>query len=280
MPLLDDEPSAVRRKALPIVLCIIIGAALGVWHNAAVSRGATDPFTSFVRTALSPLVAATGSAADWFSGTGRWLTRSRALARENVELRRRVAELTRQVQDLRELALTGERLQREHGLLSTAGRRTQPASVLAITPSPYIATLLIAAGKRHGIRNGSVVVGPEGVVGHVLDAGPTTSVVLVASDPRCAMGAMVQRKGSRAVGVCRGIGQSMLKVNYLERDADVQVGDTVITSGLGGIGSVYPKGLVIGSVTRVTDDAATSARIALVRMAVRIGRLEEVAVLK
>ncbi len=280
MPMLDDERSALRRKILPIVLCVIIGAGLGVWHNAAVARGASDPFTSFARTALSPLVAATDAVTDWFTGTARWITNSRRLARENVRLQRQVASLTAQVQDLQEQANTGRRLQQELGLLSSPNRQTHPASVLAVMPSPHIATLLIAAGKRHGVRNASVVVGPDGVVGHVIDAGPTTSVVLIASDPRCALGAMVQREASRAIGVCRGIGQGMLRVGYLERDADVRVGDVMITSGLGGAGSVYPKGLVIGRVTKVTDDPSTSARIALVKLAARIGRIEEVAVLK
>jgi rod shape-determining protein MreC len=278
--MLDDDRGARRRRYIPVILCIVIGIGLGVWHNAAVARGASDPITTALRTALSPAISASNAVIGWFGGTTAWLTRGKALARENRDLRRRVSELTAEVQQLREAAITAKRLEDELGFLTDTSRPRIAARVIAIEPSPHVETIIIGVGTRQGVRVGSVAVAAEGVVGHVIDAAPTSSVVLVASDPRCAMGAMVQRSGSRAIGVCRGIGRGVLRIHYLNLDADVRKGDTIITSGLGGAGSVYPKGLVIGKVSRVQDDMAASARVAYVEQAARIHRLEEVAVLR
>ncbi|NLH98519.1 MAG: rod shape-determining protein MreC [Chthonomonadales bacterium] len=278
--MLDDERSALRRKYLPFILTIVVGATLGVWHNAAVSRGASSPFTNAARTILSPAIRAVGGVADWFSGTGRWLVNSRSLARENVRLRRELARLRAEAQELREAAITARRLEQEIGFLTEPTPRRLPARVVAMTPAPHVATVVIDRGKRDGLRNGSIVLAPEGVLGHAVDVAYSTSVVLIASDPRCALGAMVQRSESRAIGICRGLGRGMLRMSYLSRDAEISTGDVIVTSGLGGSGGIYPKGLVIGSVTRVTDDAATSSKVAIVRQAASVHRLEEVAVLR
>lgn len=67
---------------------------------------------------------------------------------------------------------------------------------------------------------------------------------------------------------------------YLDRHADVRLGDTIVTSGLGGKGGVYPKGVRIGTVTRVADDESGATRQVTVRPLVDFGRLEEVYVVR
>ena len=69
-------------------------------------------------------------------------------------------------------------------------------------------------------------------------------------------------------------------MSYLSRDADVRVGDRVVTSGLGGSGGIYPKGLVIGTVTGVTHDPTMSATVATVRPSAPLSDLEEALVLR
>ncbi|MBM3493009.1 MAG: rod shape-determining protein MreC [Armatimonadetes bacterium] len=278
--MLEDDRGALRRRFLPIVLCIVIGAGLGVWHNSAVARGSSDPFTTVARAVLAPLVSASGAVANWVGGTIGSLGQARRLARENASLRRTVATLTDEVHGLRESAITARRLQAQLGFLTANEPPRLPARVVALKPSAHVATLVIDRGTRSGVRSGSVVLAPDGIVGHVIDASPTASVVLLASDPRCAVGAMVQRAQSRAAGVCRGAGRSTLRLGYLSRDADVRTGDVIVTSGLGGAGGIYPKGLVIGSVTRVAEDLATSAKVATVRQAASPDTIEEVVVLR
>ncbi len=276
----DAKPAGCWRRFLPVVLCMFLGTGLGVWHNAAVARGANDPVTNVLRTVLAPMVAATDAVADWTTDTFTMLFRGRRLAAENARLRRQVARLTDEVNHLREMQARAANLEQFLPFVQSKPPAKLAAPVIAIGPGPGIGTLVVGCGIRQGVRAGAVVVAPQGLVGHVLDVSPTTSAVLIACDPRSAVGAMVQRPESRAIGICHGLGNRLLRCSYLTREADIRPGDTMITSGLGGPGGIYPKGIVIGTVISVQDDLARSAKTAVVRMAVDPGRLEEVAVLR
>jgi rod shape-determining protein MreC len=85
---------------------------------------------------------------------------------------------------------------------------------------------------------------------------------------------MVQR--SRARGLVRGLGTGELEFVFMVRGDDVQVGDEVISSGVGG---VYPKGLRVGSVTAVRAERSELLHSAVLRPAVDFGRLEQVFVM-
>jgi rod shape-determining protein MreC len=278
--MLEDEGRSIWRRIVPVLICIVLGTALGIWHKAAIARGANDPVTNALRTVLSPVVRTSNAVADWFGRTAGALFRSRSLARENARLRRQVAALTEEINDLREAGIRAERLESALGFVRSSPPTKLPAQVIALGPSQSFETLVIGRGTRDGVGRGAVVVSPAGLVGHVYDVAPTTATVMLASDPRGSVGAMVQRAESRVVGICRGVGGRILRFGYLHRESDVRVGDILITSGLGGSGGVFPKGLVIGAVTSVREDPATSAKSAIVRLAVTPDRLEEVVVLR
>lgn len=278
--MLDDEARSIWRRIIPLAVCVALGIGIGIWHRAAVARGSNDAVTVVLRTALSPVVAASDAVVGWFGHRISILVRSRELARENSTLKRRVSELTEEVADLREARIRADRLEAQLGFVLSSPPAKLPARVVALAPSPHFASIVIGRGSRGGVKAGAVVVAPDGLVGHVYDVTPTTSTVMLASDPRSAVGAMVQRVPSRAVGICHGLGGRLLRFAYLNREADIRKGDTVITSGLGGAGGIYPKGLVLGTVQSVEDDLAASARAAVVRLSVIPDRLEEVAVLK
>lgn len=276
----DPQPRRSWRRMLGPVLAILIGAALGIGHNVAVSRGASDPVSSGIRTVLTPFVSAVDTVAGWFGRTTRTFFRAREVASENERLRAEVERLRQENDTLREAKERVERLEQLAGLVQSRPPRKRAARVIALAPAQEFGTLVIGLGRRDGIRPQAPVVAPEGLVGTVYEVGPTTSVVLLVTDPRASVGARVQRAGSRAVGVCRGLGGRELRCNYLAREADVRVGDIMVTSGLGGDKGVYPPGIVIGTVTSVREDLAMSAKTALVRAAADMSRLEEVAVLQ
>jgi rod shape-determining protein MreC len=152
--------------------------------------------------------------------------------------------------------------------------------VLSFRPNINFDTLVISRGSRDGVKLNSVVVAPAGVVGHVYDVGLTTSAVLLLTDSYSAVGAMVQRPQSRAIGVCKGSREPLVSMLYLARDADVKVGDIIVTSGRGGDRGIYPSGLPIGTVVEVQNDASGSTRHVSVKPAVDASKLEEVYVLR
>lgn len=275
-----SEPKSIWRRYLPLLICIALGAGLGVWHSAAVRRGSNDPVTTALRAVTTPLAGAVDHVGAWFSGTWRWLFRGRALAHENTELRRKLDAMQAELNEMRELRERVDRLERLGVYVQQDRRRRLPARVVAFGPGHSVGTVVIDRGSRDGVRTGSVVVTPEGLVGHVMEVAATSAVVLVASDPRSSVGARVQRSRSRALGICQGLGGRRLRCSYLNLEADVVTGDIMVTSGLGGKGGIYPPGIVIGKVVSVTQDPAVSARTAVVEMAVDPTCLEEVVVLR
>jgi len=263
-----------------ILLCLVLGVALGLWHNRMAALGHSDFLTSAVRTVTVPVVNGLSNAGYWFQRQIEWLFRGHTLDAENQQLREEVARLREENARLREADITVQRLRKQLGFAATSLPEKIAADVVSLRPNPHFNTLVLSRGSRDGVRLQSVVVAPEGLVGHVYDVAPTSASVLLLTDSNAAVGAMVQRAESRATGVCRGTGDSLLSLIYLDRAADVRVGDTLISSGRGGEKGVFPKGLVIGTVTEVVNDASGSTRHVAVRPAVDFNRLEEVYVLR
>jgi len=99
--------------------------------------------------------------------------------------------------------------------------------------------------------------------------------VLPITDPASGVAALVQR--SRETGVLGGTGDGRCELRYLDPDADVATGDTVLTSGAGGI---FPKGLLVGTVTAVKQDRRAPGKVAEVRPAAALRKVEEVVLVR
>ena len=278
--MLPRERENRRGRYAAILICVTLGVMLGVWRNQAMARGHSDGVTAAVRTATMPLTKGVSDVGDWFSRQVRGLLHWRSLEAENRRLREENARLREENAHLREADITAQRLRAQLGFPASRPPEKLAADVVALRPNPNFNTMIIARGTRDGVKLRSVVVAPEGVVGYVYDAAPTSSIVLLLTDSNAAIGAMVQRPSSRAVGICKGNDTDLLQMTYLEPAADVQEGDRIISSGKGGELGIFPKGLVIGTVAAVANSPSGALRSVLVRPAVNFNRLEEVYVLK
>ena len=108
-------------------------------------------------------------------------------------------------------------------------------------------TLVIGRGLRHGIYVGQAVIDDQGVIGQVTDVTPFNSSVLLITDPGHALPVQVQRTGLRAVVYGTG-SLSELRVPFLNQNSDIQVGDVLLSSGLGGR---FPNGYPVAEVNKV-----------------------------
>lgn len=168
-------------------------------------------------------------------------------ARENEMLRSRLADAMHKIRECAETRKENERLRDLVGFKSGSDLSMQAARVVARDPSPWYRSIIIDKGRAHGVKKGYPVVVPEGVVGQVTELSSGSAKVLLITDRNSAVDAMVQR--TRARGVVLGISSDgRCRFDFALRKQDVQVGDTIITSGLDGI---YPKGLRIGRISRV-----------------------------
>lgn len=150
------------------------------------------------------------------------------------------------------------------------------ARVIGQQPTNYLASLSIDLGREHGIQEGMPVVTEAGLVGRIYKVGPSTSTVLLITDPRSGVQALVQRENSRARGVVTGRIGELPVMEFISQDADVTPGDLIITSGLGGN---FPKGLIIGQVVEVERRDFDMFQRAVIRPTVDFDRIEFVLVI-
>jgi len=183
------------------------------------------------------------------------------------ELRHRLAELGAENQRLRDLLEFARTLPAEY----------IPASVTGRNPDNWFQTVTINRGRVHGVSPNDVVVVSQGLVGRVSTVSDRSAMVMLILDPESGVAAMVQR--TRDTGVALGMAgdRRYLHLRMFFREAAVEPGDVITTSGLS---YLFPKGLLMGVVDSVGLDHGGLVRIARVRPAVDFGRLEEVLVIR
>lgn len=194
-----------------------------------------------------------------------------AVQRENRRLQQALLQARHTTVQTHELALEVTRLRRLLQLTDTLARPTRVGRVIGRDATPWFRTVLVDVGRQAGVREGAAVVVEQGLIGQVLETGPATARVLLVTDPRFRVGAMVQR--SRAQGIALGTVGGRCYLAYITAQDAVVVGDVVLTSGVGG---VIPKGLVLGTVLRVDPDPSGLYWQAQVQPSVDPTRVEEI----
>ena len=195
------------------------------------------------------------------------------LEKENKDLKRELQELKLQMNRYREADLANERLRALLNFKKSIATPLLPAQLVAFDPSGWFQTILIDKGRNDGVVLDMAVVSAEGLVGRVIGVGNHHAKVLLILDGNSAVDAYIQR--SRARGVLVGLGRELCLLKYVQRNEDVQVGDKVISSGMGG---VFPKGLLVGTVQEVVRGSSGLFQRVEVEPAVNFSRLEEVMV--
>jgi rod shape-determining protein MreC len=194
---------------------------------------------------------------------------------ENIGLQQQVNLLQGELLRYREAYLEQQRLRTLLDFRSLAFPQAVPAEVLGVDPSLWTETVTINKGSDHKLHQEAAIVAPQGLVGHVIELAPRYATVLLLTDRRSAVDALVQR--TRARGIVFGNSQNQLALRYVSVREAVEVGDEIISSGLG---DIYPKGLRIGTVVSVRPQPYNLFYEISVRPAVDFSKLEEVLALE
>lgn len=165
---------------------------------------------------------------------------------ENEQLRQELLQYRTANIEYREAVATNVRLQKLLELKESLPPPTLTAEIVGKDPSLWFHTFTINRGSSDGVQKGMPVVTVEGVVGQVLTSSPNYSKVLLATDPNSAIEIITQK--TRVQGIVKGLGRDAFGLYYVLKSAEVEKGDYVLTSGLGG---VFPKGLMVGTVSAV-----------------------------
>ncbi|MCM8762995.1 MAG: rod shape-determining protein MreC [Candidatus Omnitrophica bacterium] len=192
---------------------------------------------------------------------------------ENIRLRKDNDILMAKLNMLNELYLENIRLKEMLGFKQGFIYKLLGARVIGHDPTDWSSVIIIDKGKDSGIKENQLVVTHLGLAGKIIEVGYNTSKVMLINDPHINIPVIIQR--SRQDGLVTGTLQDNLVMKYLAYDADINIGDTVVTSGLD---DVYPKGLLVGKVRSLSRDATGLSRYAIIEPAVKVSRLEEVLV--
>ncbi|MGD9106911.1 MAG: rod shape-determining protein MreC [Desulfobacterales bacterium] len=194
-------------------------------------------------------------------------------AKENDNYKKALSHEVERNNLYNELKLSNTRLRNLLNFQKIITDKVIAAEVIGKDPSPWFKTIIINKGKNDGVKKGSAVVIPEGIVGQVAEVSVHNSKVLLIIDHNSAVDALVQR--SRARGIIKGGFGGQCVFKYVLRKKGVAVGDTVVSSGLDG---VFLKGLPIGQVSGVVKPNSGIFQEVTVAPSVDFEKLEEVLV--
>lgn len=265
---------AFLRKNQILLTCYFC-LLLSLYIVSAAARGQlkSDPIGPLLMWLLRPWQIGVQVATGWVEDIQQNFTTLAGLKSENEKLRQRLQAFEVERNKWLEAEATNRRLQ---GLLEfrshfPAGSVT--ASIIANSASTWFQSCLLDKGSADGIRKGMAVITPLGVVGQVVSVTPRSAKVLLLTDANSGIDVLVQR--TRARGIVSGSLENGTMLKYVKRSEDIQIGDRLVTSGLDGI---FPKGVMVGTVTKVRKQNLGLFQYIEVVPAVTSERAEEVIV--
>ena len=253
------------------IFCVIFFAARGKFQAPILSQTA-----SFIAAPFQQVTSFIGSQLKFVTSN---IWEIVTVHQQNKMLRNEVEQLRVQNLEASEALAENERLRNMIGYKQTSTQFDLVAArIIGREAATWSQMIVINRGTKDGVENNMPVVTEQGLVGHIVEAGPISSKVQLILDPRSSVGTLVQRAESRVAGIVQGDldNPTMPQMVNIPKNADVVEGDVIITSGFGGI---YPKGLVVGLVSSLQNDEGGLLKIGLLEPAVDFQKLEDVMVI-
>lgn len=149
------------------------------------------------------------------------------------------------------------------------------APIVGRDPSNWFNTVIIGAGSSAGIKVGFPAITYDGIVGYVIEVNPFSSKVILATDSNFSVSAADKNSGD--LGLVAGSSPEHLIMKFISRSANISVGDQIITSS---VSQTFPKGLPIGTVTKVDKKDYDLFQHIEIKPSVNLGRIQWVLILK
>jgi len=260
------------------LLSVLVGITLLVMRFTHLERPQLTPMEAAIKDSLAPVQGALVRIAETFRNGTEFISSLGRLSEENKALKEQVSLLKGQLYLQEELKQENKRLKE---LLQYQDRYKQnfsvrTAAVIGRDPGNWFGIVTLNKGSKDGIVKNMPVVTPSGLVGKIVAVSQNTSQLMLISDPRSGVGAMVQE--TRVPGVLEGTtaGTGETRLIHVPKDTQLFDGQTIITSG---IGSTFPKGIPIGKITGVSNEPTGLFKTATVVPFADLHRLEEVLVI-
>jgi len=213
-----------------------------------------------------------------FSYIGDYFKDKEELKIENAQLKARVDELLSKENSLEEYTLENERLRKVLELKTDLrSYSTISAEIIAKDTDNWFENFVIDKGTNDGVEKGAAVITPAGLLGCVYDVGSSWAKVSSILNPQTPVSAVVTKTGDNGIveGDISLIDKQLCIMRYLTKNANISIGDSVESSGLGG---VYPKGIVIGRIKEIKDSDDGISKEALIESACEFSNISFVLV--
>lgn len=244
--------------ALAVVIIPVTLSAMGLGSTL---RGAVNTILSPGQKLFEKITTALGGYSAYFTEFDRISAENGEMKAELNALKEKIAKDDKLERDYEWLSRFIE-LKREHTDYSLLD-----CSVTGHESGNYWTTLTIDRGTAHGVGMGMPVITEDGIVGSVVEVGATWAKVETLLNATVRLGGMIERSGETGLVTSDFVmtKDGECKLTYLPAESDVREGDRVMTSGYG---SVYPRGLLVGTVTRVEADSYSQSITAYIEPAV------------
>jgi rod shape-determining protein MreC len=263
----------LRKNQVPLSCCFCLLLSVYILTTAARGQLKNEPLGAVLMFIMRPLQIAAQGTVNWISGLRDNYDTLAGFRSENERLRERIQSLEIERQRLLEAEATNNRLKQLLDFRGQLTGRVVTASIIANTASSWFHSCVLDKGSADGVRKGMAVVTPLGVVGQVVSVTPRTAKVLLLTDPNSGIDVLVQR--TRARGIVSGSLENGTILKYVKRSEDIQEGDRLLTAGTDG---VFPKGMLAGTVIKVTKQHIGLFQFVEVLPAVQSARVENVLV--
>ena len=260
---------------LGIIITIVVLILIVIFSN---KEANTSFFENFANKLVMPIQNGLTYVKNKVGGNSSFFTDISNLKTENKELQEKNSKLEQSLRELENIKTENETLKEYLGLTEKYGEyKTIPGYVINKEINNYSKTLIINIGKQDGIEENMTVIADEGLVGHVISVTDNTAKIRTIVDTSSSISCLMS--SSKDSIVCKGTldSNTEIKAMYIPTDANLVQGDSVDTSGLGGI---YPKGIHVGTIKKIVTTKNMTDRYALVETAVDFNKLNTVLVVK
>ncbi len=270
-----------RHDWRPVIVMVVLAIIMTIGQHRAQGRGGTGLAETVARAAVWPVQRLFVNVGTVGRNVGVAVFYGSELARQNHELTERVKELDADKTRMMTYYLENMAIKKKLGFELPAGPEGTGARVIGWTASGSRRRITIEAGRDRNLEVGRIVVTSAGLVGRIVTAQGRYAEVVLLLEPGHAVAGIIQKlprdQGMVYAAPDNEPGDQMLQLSKVRRGSYIEVGDVVISSGLGG---VYPVGLRIGTVERVERSSFSgSSIVAYVRPFADFNHLDWVKVL-
>jgi rod shape-determining protein MreC len=276
--MVERSQKEVWRMTPWLVLILLLGNFIMMAFDAReitsgqrVIRVWTQAAADFVQ---SPVTTVSSGVSGYFSS----IANLRSAQGENDQLKKENEELKLQIESSKGLTEENQRLKALLDFKAQSKMVVLPARIIGRDPSVWFDSSIVDRGSLDGVKLNMPVVANGALVGRVTAVSPLTAQVDLITRDKSGLGAVIGEIGqSTVLGVVSGTSKrDLLEMKYVSGTTDVQVGQSVFTTGQDGI---YPPGIKVGDIVQIVSGSATTPHQIFIQPSAKLGSIQEVGVL-